>query len=147
MVKTNTAKIVFDVSDTESVEIPFEFNNTQDYGRTKYKAQKVKGSRSKFYYLDIKEFERQVREDERIRIKRQREQRIKDTIKISKAIAKYTWQKAVGACIVFNAAYIMYSNYLTNNTIGFGNWTLMLLTIPVGIYMLFSKQFFFKKRT
>ena len=147
MVKTNTARIVFDINDNESVEIPFEFNNTQDYGRTKYKAQRVRGSRSKFYYLDIKEFERRVRADERARIKRQKAQRIKDVVRISKAIIKYTWQKAVGVCIVFSAIYTMYSNYVVNNAVNFGDWMLMFLTIPVGVYLIFSKYFFFKKRT
>lgn len=143
---TNTARIVFDINERESVEIPFEYNETHDNNHTKRKAQKAKGSKSKFYYLDIKEYERRVRADERVRLKKQKEQRRKDFIKLSKAFIKYAWQKSVGFGIVFSSAYIAYSNYSINEKIGFMNWLLMALTIPVGLYMFFSNYFFFKKR-
>ena len=141
--KTNTARIVFDVNDSQSVEIPFEFNNNNVGGFAKNRG--ARGSKAKFYYLDINEYERHIRADERVRIKKQRKKCIKDTICFTKAIVKYTWQKAVGLCIVVNAVSAMYSNYLANTNISFSNWLVALLTIPVGLYLIFSKYYLFKR--
>lgn len=142
---TSTARIVFDINERESVEIPFEYADSNKNGKTKRTAQKVKGSKSKFYYLDIQEYEKRVRADERRRIKRQKKERIINFITTSKAFVKFTWQKLVGAAIVFNATYIIYNSYVVNEIMSFLDWSIAFLTIPVGLYIFFAKEFFFKK--
>ena len=142
---TSTARIVLDVNENETVEIPFEYADNCSNGKTKRSAYKTQGSKAKFYYLDIKEYERRVRADERKRIKKQKHDNIVNFVKTSKALIKYAWQKSVGAAIVLSAINIVYNSYVVNGVMSFIDWSIAFLTIPVGLYIFFTNQFFFKK--
>lgn len=132
------AKIVFNINEHKALEIPYEYyvNNS-----------KANGPNARLHYIDIKEYERKIRADERSKVKKRKIQCRRDFIKISKMVIKYTFQKAVGAAIVFCAASTIYNAYMADMVFGFSDCLLALLTLPVGIYMFFSKHFFFKKRS
>lgn len=129
------AKIVIDVDDNSTVEIPYEY----------YTNGKQSGSKAKFYYVDIDEYERRVRADERKRIKDRQIKNRKETIQMSKAAAKYIWQKAVGVAIIFSSVFLANFSYSLCGKISLRDWIMLALTVPVGLFFVFSKHWIFKK--
>ena len=97
-----------------------------------------------WYYMNLKDFEMQIRSDERDRIYK-RHERVKKQIR-EKAIKIWNErlyllrQKIIGVLIIIITILLCRSNFFYEPTIQANDCTFALLTLPIGLVLLLSRK-------
>ena len=96
----------------------------------------------KWYYIDLKEFEMKIRQDERER-QRERSRRIREKrMEILREKLYLLRQKIIGIIVIVITILLCRSDLFYEPKIGGNDCTFALITIPLGLLLIFSKEIF-----
>lgn len=94
--------------------------------------------------IDLEQFEADIRADERMRIKEEmRKRRLhRERIRRRKKeiLLKYAIQKAIGLVFIVGSFLIANSGWMYDPSTGINDGTFMLITVPIGLGLLFTKE-------
>ena len=97
-----------------------------------------------FQSIDLEQFEADIRADERQRIKEEmrmrRERKAAIRVERRERMIKYAIQKTIGVAIVALSIWVATSGLMYDPTTGLNDGTFMLITIPLGLFMIFTKE-------
>lgn len=97
-----------------------------------------------FQSIDLEQFEADIRADERQRIKEEmrmrRERKAAIRVERRERMIKYAIQKTIGVAIVALSIWAATSGLMYDPTTGLNDGTFMFITIPLGLFMIFTKE-------
>ena len=107
-------------------------------------AQKVIPYTNQAFNIDLEEFEMQIRADERRRIREARLERMKklkaERKKKLHLLMQYCIQKLVGIFLIVLSIVALKAGWFYEPTIDGNDGTFLLITIPVSLYFIFTKD-------
>lgn len=97
-----------------------------------------------FQYIDLEQFESEIRADERRRIKERmrlrKERRAAIRAERRKILIRYAIQKSMGAALIILSIWAVTSGLMYDPVVKMNDGTFLLITIPLGLFMIFTKE-------
>lgn len=97
-----------------------------------------------FQNIDLEQFEADIRADERKRIREEmrirRERKAAIRAKKRERIINYLIQKTIGIMIIALSIWVVTSGLMYDPITGINDGTFLLITIPLGLFMIFTRE-------